>query len=134
MFGVEEWEIDRPTGKVDLLIGADNSSMIPEVVRTIDNLQLVQNNFGMCVRGSHPIMTRNIGTESFLTVRINHMTVATEANDIIPRCTENLSKHLNDFSSVENFGTSCIPRCSGCKCGKCSLSGEHSLREEAELE
>ena len=133
LFGVEEWEIDRPTGKVDLLIGADHSSMIPEVVRTIDNLQLMQNNFGVCVRGSHPVMTRNIGAQSFLTVKINHMTVAAEVNDIIPRYSENLSKQLNDFFSIENFGTSCIPRCSGCKCGKCSLSGEHSLREEAEL-
>ena len=133
LFGVEEWEIDRPTGKVDLLIDADYSSMIPEVVRTIDNLQLMQNNFGMCVRGSHPVMTRNMGAQSFLTVKINHMTVVTEVSDIIPRYSENLSKQLNDFFSVENFGTSCIPRCSGCKCGKCSLSGEHSLREEAEL-
>ena len=58
--------------------------MIPQVVRTIDILQLMQNNFGMCVRGSHPVMNRKMGTESFLTVRINHMTVATEVNDIIP--------------------------------------------------
>ncbi|XP_064082955.1 uncharacterized protein LOC135198965 [Macrobrachium nipponense] len=61
------------------------------------------------------------------------MTVATEVNDIIPRYSENLSKQLEDFFSVENFGTSCIPKCSGCKCGKCSLSGEHSLKEEMEL-
>ncbi|XP_064105892.1 uncharacterized protein LOC135215277 [Macrobrachium nipponense] len=133
LFGVEEWNICRPTGKVDLLIGVDHSSMIPQVVRTIDTLQLMQNNFGMCVRGSYPVMNKNMGTNSVLTVRISHMTVATEVNDIIPRYSENLSKQLEDFFSVENFGTSCIPKCSGCKCGKCSLSGEHSLKEEMEL-
>ncbi|XP_066947040.1 uncharacterized protein [Macrobrachium rosenbergii] len=137
LFGVEEWKICRPTGKVDLLIGVDHSSMIPQVVRTIDTLQLMQNNFGMCVRGSYPVMNKNMGTNSVLTVRISHMTVATEVNDIIPRYSENLSKQLGDFFSVENFGTSCIPKCSGCKCGAalaCQLRTVTEKEIDIELE
>ena len=52
--GVTEEDVRRPIGKVNLLIGTDNCSILPDKVRESGNLQLMKNQFGYCLRGSHP--------------------------------------------------------------------------------
>ncbi len=72
-YGLEEvtsdvWEVDshklskilqvqphllvRPVGKIDMLIGSDYCQLLPKVVKTVDSLQLLVNQFVYCVRGS----------------------------------------------------------------------------------
>ena len=44
------------------------------------------------------------------------------------------SSTVEDFYNIENPGIECIPRCGGCKCGKCSLgSKNYTIKEEKEL-
>ena len=43
--------LERPTGKVDLLIGTDYCKILPRVVEQVYNLQLLKKQFGYCIRG-----------------------------------------------------------------------------------
>ena len=52
--GVTEKDVRRPIGKVNLLIGTDYCSILPEKVGESGNFQLMKNQFGYCLRGSHP--------------------------------------------------------------------------------
>ncbi|MPC55931.1 hypothetical protein E2C01_049879 [Portunus trituberculatus] len=54
----------RPSGRIDMLIGIDYCELFPQVIRTEGKLQLLANNFGYCLRGSHPLLqgeTNNVG-------------------------------------------------------------------------
>lgn len=47
--GINEGDIARPEGKVDLLIGADCCILLPGKIDQIGNLQLMRNQFGYCL-------------------------------------------------------------------------------------
>lgn len=100
-YGLEEitsdvWEVDsqelskilqvqphllvRPVGKVDMLIGSDCCQLLPRVVKTVDNLQLLENQFGYCVRGSIEYGERQSCNNVCIT--LNHVTVGVEDFDI----------------------------------------------------
>ena len=49
MFGLQEWQLKRPSGRIELLIGSDYCTLLPQVVKTIRNVQLMANNFGFCL-------------------------------------------------------------------------------------
>ena len=49
---ITETDIPRPTGEVDMLIGVDQCAIMPTVIKTVGNIQLLKNQFGYCVRGS----------------------------------------------------------------------------------
>ena len=51
LFGVQPWQIARPEGKIELLIRSDYCDLLPKVVKTNGNLQLLQGDLGFCVRG-----------------------------------------------------------------------------------
>ena len=42
----------RPKGEVYFLIGVDQCAIMPTVIKTVGNIQLLKNQFGYCVRGS----------------------------------------------------------------------------------
>ena len=43
--------------------------------------------------------------------------------------------NVDDFYNIQNLGSNCIPRCGGCKCGKCPIGiKQYSIKEERELE
>ena len=69
LFGVHTWQIARPEGKMELLIGSDYCDLLPTVVKTNGNLQLLQGNFGLCVRERSSL----IGGESCLYISVNHL-------------------------------------------------------------
>ena len=50
-------DIQRPTGEVELLIGMDCCSMFPDKVQQSGNLQLMWNQFGYCLRGTHKLIS-----------------------------------------------------------------------------
>ena len=58
-------QIDRPSGKIKLLIGLDWCKLMPIKIEEAGNLQLMQNQFGYCVRGSHPALVDRSETYSF---------------------------------------------------------------------
>ena len=56
MFGIGVWEIMRPVGHVDLLIGIQSASIFPTVRDTKGNLRLLSPQFGsgILLEGAHP--------------------------------------------------------------------------------
>ncbi|KAK4316629.1 hypothetical protein Pmani_012229 [Petrolisthes manimaculis] len=118
-------QIERPTGKIDMLIGADYSVLLPRVEKTIGDLQLMKSQFGYCVRGClgqlkggfHPI--------------INHVR-CTGVDNFIVKNRSDTHKAIELFFKTEELGVDCSPQCGGCRCGKCSLNGHLTLKEQRE--
>lgn len=105
---------------------------MPQVIETNGNLQLMQSRFGYVVRGFHPrLACRKFRSD--VSVRINHARIA-DFNEISSVPKRTVKETLDDYFSIENLGTSCDPKCSGCKCGNCALGRKnYSLKEEREL-
>ncbi|XP_068200399.1 uncharacterized protein [Palaemon carinicauda] len=124
--------ISRPFGVIHLLIGIDYCVLMPQVIETNGNLQLMLNQFGYVVRGFHPQLTSHC-YQSNVSVRINHIDI-TDVNEItsVPRKT--IKDVLDNYLSIESLGTSCYPKCSGCKCGNCTPGQSNcTVKEEREL-
>ena len=112
-------DINRPEGKVDVLIGYQYAAYHPQKEQNNGHLLLLENRFGKCVGGSHPMIKET-------TQRLN------EIVDAKIHLVDTIS--INDFYQIENLGIECKPKCGGCKCGKCAIgSKNYSLREEREL-
>ena len=120
----------RPTGKVDILIGVDCCAIMPNVVRTVDNAQLLRNQFGYCIRGTFPGANERSEQDTSTEIRANTLLIRTD--DIQTSSpTENA---IEKFFKCENFGISCHPQCGGCRCGNCSMGMKgYTLKEEREL-
>ncbi|KAL9955853.1 hypothetical protein ACROYT_G037242 [Oculina patagonica] len=115
---VSEEELTRPTGEVDALIGYEYADFHPSKEQSSGHLLLLRNQFGRCVGGTHPVL-KGINEKSFIgTIHAHHVKMA----------------RIEDFYNMENLGIQCMPRCGGCKCGKCSLgSNAYTIKEEKEL-
>lgn len=129
LFGVHTWQIARPEGKIELLIGSDYCSLLPKVVRSNGNLQLLQGNFGLCVRGR----SSSIDGKSCINVSVNHL-VCAQPDDLLACPKADVPKLINDFFNSENAGVHYVPRCGSCRCGKCSLNEGLTLREQREFD
>ena len=121
--------IQRPKGRIDLLIGLDYCSMLPNVVKSKGNLQLLHNSFGFCVRGV--IGTSKLHQTCHITLKINH--ISCSINDNFVQNNFKLSNQIEDYFTLENLGIDCNPKCGGCKCGKCSFDNVLSIREHKEM-
>ncbi|XP_043198573.1 uncharacterized protein LOC122368576 isoform X1 [Amphibalanus amphitrite] len=107
----------RPKGEIEVLIGFDHAAQHPVREKSMENLVLLRNRFGVCVSGSHPSLVEKTEVMSM------HMQVCA----ISPTS-------LEDFFTTESLGTQCTPKCGSCKCGKCPPGGkDYTLREEREL-
>ena len=98
-------------------------------VKTKNNLQLLKNSFGLCVRGV--ANSFSIDKICNLTFNINKIICHT-TNEIIVSPKQNFTKQIEDFFTIENLGTDCRPKCGQCKCGKCSINNQLSIKEQRE--
>lgn len=129
---LRNYPITRPHGEIHLLIGIDYCSLMPQVLETNGNLQLMHNRFGYVVRGSHPHLTFH-GSQPGVSVGINHMKIA-NFDEISSSPKKTVKEDLDSYFNIENLGVSCYPKCSGCKCGNCTPGQKnYSLKEEREL-
>ncbi|XP_062600980.1 uncharacterized protein LOC134262619 [Saccostrea cucullata] len=128
--GITDSDIYRPCGEVNLLIGSDCSVLLPTRVDGVGNLQLMKNQFGYCVRGSHSLIKISAMPNSFC---INHLS-GSELNSMHIMNTKSLKDQFDSFLDIESLGTYCQPRCGGCRCGHCVVgSGHYTIEEEHEL-
>ena len=115
---VTKREITRPTGEVDVLIGFEYAGFHPQKEQSSEHLLLLKNRFGRCLGGTHPQIKERNERRELNSVQVLHSTSST----------------VEDFYNIKNLGIECIPRCGGCKCGKCSLgSKNYTIKEEKEL-
>ena len=115
--------ITRPNnGEIDVLIGQQVASLHPERKKTVGNLLLLHNAFGLVVAGSHPkIKTSN--------------NVALSCTQIRDAIVMNASATIETFFEIEGLGVKCVPQYGSCKCGKCHPGGkEMTLKDEKEYD
>ena len=126
-------DIARPQGKVDLLIGVDFCVIMPNVIKTVGNVQLLQNQFGYCIRGSFYEEDEAQEGHTKMEIKSNNMLLTPHINNMVVESPTNKSC-VEKFFSIESLRTSCTPKCGGCRCGKCALGmKEYTLKEEREL-
>ena len=125
---VLERDIQRPEGRIELLIGSDYCTLMPQVIKTVDNVQLMSNEFGFCIRGR----VEDQGDERRYQVQINHVSY-NNATDWDFTNKPNVGKLVEQYFLSESLGTECIPKCGGCKCGGCSTKGNLTIQEEREM-
>ena len=132
--GVAVINLDMPEGDIDLLIGTDWCNLMPEVISSVGNLQLMQSMFGYCIRGSHPLIKFHSPGNNVFGVRISHIACSSNLSDLRVEDNFKLKLNLEKFFEIEGLGTYCVPKCGGCKCGSCTPGDKnYNLKEEREL-
>lgn len=133
LLGVQVRDIERPHCKINLFIWSDYCKLLPSLLKTVGNLQLMRKLFGYCIKGSHPILKAKRADTAHVLIRI-HLVAASYVNHLVVESKASVAKRLGDFFSLENLGTYCIKKCDNCKCGKCPLgSNKYILKEVREL-
>lgn len=127
-FEVQEKDIQRPQGRIELLIGSDYCTLMPQVIKTIDNVQLMSNEFGFCIRGR----LDDTGGGKRYHVQINHVS-CNSTTDWHFKTKPNVGKLVENYFLDESLGTECSPKCGGCKCGECSTKGNLTIKEERDM-
>ncbi|XP_064111565.1 uncharacterized protein LOC135219065 [Macrobrachium nipponense] len=108
--GISNLELNRPHGEIDMLIGANYCEILPRVVETNKGLQLLENQFGLSIRGRHDEITNQVNTSNHVFVRIHKLSSSVNLNEINIEPTENLKDQLdNNFFAIEEMGTRCCP-------------------------
>ena len=126
--------LNRPKGKVDMLVGLDYCNLLPKVFQTYENLQLLENSFGFCLRGML-IDNKFDYKNNYVSIvaRIHHVSVHNH-NDSIDVEIDHVKEQLDSFFKIESAGTECEPKCAKCLCLKCPTSDSISIKEQRELD
>ena len=109
---VEMGNMIRPSGQIEMLIGADYCELLPQVVRTKGKLQLLQNSFGYCLREGHPL-TNNNNEIGHLTAVVSKAAVNLEYSSLFIEQSEDLKGSLDKFFRLDVVGIECNPRLLG---------------------
>ena len=97
---LNQTDIKRPGGEVDLLIGVDQCALMPIVTKTVGNMQLLKNPFGYCVRGSLGETKSTIrGDREDKQVSVNHIDI------IRVQSAKSITNSLEQCLKIESLGT-----------------------------
>ena len=120
-FGIESEKLERPVGKVDLLIGVDNIDIMPVRVCLINKMALYTSKFGTgyLVGGSMGVSEGDQAKE--------------ELNGYAQTvCHAEAKTVIVDFFTAEGFGVDIPRRCKNCKgCQECGFKAEQLTWTEA---
>lgn len=132
---ITEVDIQRPHGKLDILIATDCCRLLPEKVQEVGNLQLMKNQFGYCLRGSHPMIKLPNRESNHVVVKIHHLDADVKnANIDISKNEDTIHRNMEDFFTIEGMGVCCAQRCGFCQCGKWSNDLKNiTIQEEREM-
>ena len=122
LLGVQEEQIQRPAGQVDLLIGISEVDISPTRERIVGKLALYNSDFGtgFLVGGQHKEIDQDVELDKFA-----HYVSHAEARNVKPV----------DFFSAEGFGVDIPRRCRTCRgCKECGFkAGQLTWTEAMEL-
>ena len=70
--GISERDITRPVGEVDFMVATACSTILPNKVNQVENLQLMVNQFGHCIRGSHSLIKQSsLNASNHIEIKLN---------------------------------------------------------------
>ena len=131
IFDIQEKGLHRPHGNVEILLGLDSCNLFPKVVRTVDNLQLLENIFGYCVRGS--ILNYSANNRSY-TAQVNHMAILSNSDDFLVQHTNSDKQDIDSFFD-NNVNNEYQAKCKNCKnCTTCCKIENITIKEDKELQ
>lgn len=131
--GISQADVDRPAGEIDMLIGVNYSELLPKVIQSNKGLQLLENQFGLSIRGKHEEITGRTSNTNHVLVRTHKLSGSITLNQIRSDSTDSLKNKLDQFFAVEEMGIKCDPQCVRCMCRGCPGISCLSLKEEREL-
>ena len=118
-------DIERPAGKIDLLLGLDCCQSFPDKIAQVGNLQLMKGPLGYCLRGNHPLIQFTESQSNFMKI-IVHLTHVEQAT---------LTDEIGRFFDIESLGTFPVPKCEHCEHTSDETDSVNiTIREERELE
>ena len=126
----------RNSQQVDVLLGTDYFGLHPkqEIARAGDHLSVMKGDLGVCLVGTHPLLKESTELDSDVPRTLHLSEHRVKTHHVSLRGEHPAFSMSQSFIAGEDLGTSCSPKCGGCKCGKCPLPGHHlSFREEQEL-
>ena len=92
----------------------------------------MQNQFGLCIRGSHPSLS-NQGEGYSFQIKVHLLNGLVDEGHMNSIHFKQLHNMMESFMDVEQMGISITPKCGGCKCGRCQSNGRScSIQEERE--
>ena len=104
---------------INVLIGYEYVGYHPSREQSVGHLVLSRNRFGRCIGGMHPSGQAPKEIHPLLNAQTHIAKVV----------------RVEDFYNIENLGIQFLPKCGGCKCGKCAPGSKNcTLKEEKELE
>lgn len=130
--GISTLDVCRPRGEIDILIGTNYSELLPRVIQTKEGLQLLENQFGLSIRGRHSEITGSVNTSHSIVVRTHNLSNMVHLNEIAIESEVSLKDQLDRFFTIEDTGIE-----SDKECIKCLSRGWPktvlNLKEEREL-
>ena len=135
--------LQRMCSSVDILVGNDYHGLHPktEIDKCGAHLSIMEGTFGRCLSGTHPKLheaTRVVSGIVDCSV-VDNDVIMTATNLIHAKSSKtHLSRAsmstIDRFIKGEDMGCEVSPKCGGCKCSKCPVSGHtYSFQEEQEL-
>ena len=144
-FGIHPHQVKRPQ-TIDLLLSMRQNHLHPTSVSTVEGVTLYRGRFGMVLGGSDPDLVFTPYSMSCPTsVHLVHHTSLTtvhHANTMRAMMKEaeyttaaRTDREFLDYFKEEAIGVECVPKCGGCKCGKCPTGAKQmSIKDEEEYE
>ena len=134
LFDVDEESIFVPTGNVDILIGSDCCSLLPDKFKSVGNLQLMKGPFGYCIQGSHDCLKIKGALTKPCKVTIDCVFGQVSHAEVQVHEDASLKSCMDKFLETDSLGTNCRPKCGNCSCGKCAIgSRDMTIKDEQEL-
>ena len=131
-------DITRQQRKFEILINLDCCDILPNKINQAGLLQLIKNQFGYCLRGSHRILvSQQSANHVVVKIHLSHGT-SSLVNDLKPSVIKTLKHGLGLFFQIDSLGTNCCPKFWGCRLSrKCTIGVKkmksHETQEFREL-
>ncbi len=90
-------------GEIDVLIGTNYYEFLPRVIQTNQGLQLLENQFGLSIRGRNDDFTGEINTSQYIVVKRHKLSCYTKLNEVIIDLADDLKTKLNKFFIIEDI-------------------------------
>ena len=134
------FEIRRPVGSVDMLIGIHHAGLFPVVEESVSNLRLLKSDFGTgrLLDGSHPLLVQGAGAvlqpeDVYMKTRSQTgQTVYLTKAQSTPKQVNRIAR-VAPFLECEEMGVGQPRRCGTCSnCSRCSVRSQEMTRREQE--
>ena len=132
--GLMSMEYKLPSTALGGTIGV-KLGLMPDKIAEVGNIQLMENQFGLCLRGTHPLLKiEGDVCSNHAAVNCNLLSASIEQGHVHSIQLSKMNNLVKDFMEIEGLGIKVTPLCGNCKYGKCiSAAKEYTIKEERKM-